>query len=555
MTDHEDENTSGAQSAVPSDSQVAEDPQTALVEFEPGLAILYGAKAPAGLDVIPFDVLDQHQRDRLSSSVGTAVGLGNIGAQAASGVMQAQGLVRLAPQTLEALRTGQAMTSGGWNLGSVMSNGKIVAQVRWLPASSAGAVSVIASMGPAIAMLALQMQLGQISRAVQHNVDLTSQVLKTMRQEHWSQITGAYKTMHRELDNARHIQAVSESIWSNVRGQEATLRELNDLFTLKVQDHARALQSKRGHKERREFLLDHGDAIIADVHGLLLSQDAWFIYNGLRAAHLSESAAHDERDAALLEKLVRDSRALHSAGLDTSGRLLHELSNEVGIMASLDGKRTIPLAGQKSAARDVFSMSQQLLAALEASAGVEGLTAREPLEPAPVSVVRDTHAAELLRALRFRLRRDELLLGAAEVTSNLWRWDARDAGWLVVTDQRVLLTKQHALREVGSIEREIPVEDLRYVRLVPERDKGARIFIATRADSHEVQFGSWTKEPGPREEAERFTQLLASFMAIPDSEVPRREDLVDMPAVPPPSAPVLQLSGESTAGPGSDAGS
>lgn len=506
---------------------VEEQPSSALVEVEPGLAVFFGTAVPRGLELVPIELLDPTRLASLNTAIGTATGLGNLAAQAATGVAQAQGLVRLAPETLQALQTAQPMTSGGWNLGTVVSNGKIVAQVRWLPATSATAVSVAASLGPALVMLALQMQLAQISRAVQHNLELTSQVLKVLRQEQWSQVTGAYKTLHRELDNARHVGAVSDSIWFNVRGQEAGLRASNDLFTLKVRDHARVLQSKRGHKERREFLVDHGDAIIADVHGLLLSQDAWFIYNGLRAAHLSESAAHDERDAALLEKLVRDSRELHRSTLELSGRLLHELGNEIGVIAELDGKRTIPFAGQKSAARQVFRMSQQLLAALEASAGVNGLTARKPLTRPPVSVVRRNQAHELLGPLRFRLHRDETLLGAADVTSNLWKWNPRDSGWMIVTDQRVLLTKHHVWRELAGIDYELPVQDFRYVRVAEERDKGAKIFVATRTASYEVQFRNWTTEEGHREEAERFAKLLASFMVLPGEEVPQRDEIVD----------------------------
>lgn len=85
--------------------------------------------------------------------------------------------MRLAPQTLAQLKTAAPIVKDGWNLGTLASEGKFVAQVRWLPAGGATAASVVASVGPALALMAIQVQLNQITELAKHNVELTSEVL------------------------------------------------------------------------------------------------------------------------------------------------------------------------------------------------------------------------------------------------------------------------------------------------------------------------------------------------------------------------------------------
>src|SRR5690606_20865942 len=141
------------------------------VEIEAGLAVLCGDHVPEGIELIPFTFMDPTTRAAVSTAAGTAVGMGNIAAQGVNAAMQAQGLVRLAPQTLAALKTATPIVKDGWNLGTLASGGKFAAQVRWLPATAATTASVVAAMGPAITLMVIQVQLNQIANVAKHNLE------------------------------------------------------------------------------------------------------------------------------------------------------------------------------------------------------------------------------------------------------------------------------------------------------------------------------------------------------------------------------------------------
>ena len=50
------------------------------------------------------------------------------------------------------------------------------------------AATAFAAIGPAVAMIALQMQLGEISSLVRTNIALITQTLKAIRNEQWSEL-------------------------------------------------------------------------------------------------------------------------------------------------------------------------------------------------------------------------------------------------------------------------------------------------------------------------------------------------------------------------------
>lgn len=163
---------------VPNDN---ENPSMSLVEIEPGIAVLFADQPPSELDLLPFQMLSSQARLTLTDKLAMAAGVGNPAAQGAQGAITAQGLVRLAPETLQALKVAQPMTSGGWNLGSLISsNGKIAASVRWAPATGAQSATMLAALGPAAALLALQIQLASISRRIDENIELTRDVLRAL---------------------------------------------------------------------------------------------------------------------------------------------------------------------------------------------------------------------------------------------------------------------------------------------------------------------------------------------------------------------------------------
>lgn len=498
----------------------AEDPPTALVQVEAGLAVLFGDHIPDGTEVIPFTLISESTRDSVSVAIANAAGFGNVAAQGVNGAMQAQGLVRLAPQTIEALKTAAPLVKDGWNLGSLASGGKIATSVRWLPAGGATAASVVASMGPAIAMMAIQYQLNQISELAQHNIELTSKVLQVVRQEQWSAVTGYHNTLLKEFGHARAIGAVTDAIYKEIRGFQGELSTQWDLSQKAAQVHVKELRSKSGPKERQQYLIDNGEAIIADVQALMLTQVSWFLYQAMRAGHLLNTAESNPKDQALLTKLMADARALHEKTLDETDWLLEQLAREFAVVGELPGKRTFKIGGKARAAKDAARMARQLQTALAAIRGERAPMEPEPLHLPSIRVFEGDIPEELKRVLPLRLRNGERVLALADASCDRWDLHVRDAGWIAITDRRLLITKQDSLRRLGAIDIELDLDDLRYVRRHDRSDKAPVLDVITRESSLTLKFHSWARSGEHRAEAQRLGELLASFMQLPAAEVP-----------------------------------
>ena len=91
------------------------------------------------------------------------------------------------------------------------------------------------------------------------------------------------------------------------------------------------------------------------------------------------------------------------------------------------------------------------------------------------------------------------------------------ASYLGITPTRFFLTPQSALTGDGSIERSVPLSELRYVRL-REGKKGKILDIITKDDNITVNFDTWTTEGAHRDEVCRVADLLMSFVNLPEEE-------------------------------------
>ncbi|TFD66084.1 hypothetical protein [Cryobacterium sp. Hh38] len=498
-------------------------PVATLVEIENGLAVLFGDHVPEGLEVVPFTLIDTATRSAMSAVVAGSFGAGNVVAQGVNGVLQAQGLVRLAPQTIKALKTMTPVVKDGWNLGTLGVPGRFGTAVRWLPASAATATSVIASMGQALTLMAIQVQLNQIANVAQHNVELTSKVMELVRQKELSTVIGYHKTLIRELGHARQIGEVTSAVFEEIRGYQGELSNQWDFYETAVRRHAKELESKLGHKERQQYLTDHGQAIVADIHALLLAKASWFVYDALRAGHLLKSAKSNSQDEMLLRTLVSNAKSLHAKTLDETDWLLDQLSREFAVISELPGKRTIKIGSTSRAAKDATALVRQLQQALVSIRGEDTPKEPEPLVLPSILVFEGEVPSELERILPLRLRTGERVLALGDASCSRWNLPFLDSGWVVVTDQRVLITKQDSLRRVGAIDTELAVDDIRYVRRSDQTDKATTVEVITKDITLTLKFPSWSKTGQSRTDAQRLGELVASYMRLPDSEVPKVE--------------------------------
>ncbi len=192
----------------------------ALVQIDPeGTYLFLGDPGKLQAEVSDFAFFPEPLRKDLGQIVATSVGAANVGAQLVHGISQACGLARLAPQTLQALQNASPVVKDGWHLGTLQQGRQFAQQVRWLPAGPASAAAVLASIGPAVALLAIQWQLGKIESLAREAVALGNDILKEIRAPQWNRVFAHRSLVLESLDDARQLNAVTPKIWERIQGQ------------------------------------------------------------------------------------------------------------------------------------------------------------------------------------------------------------------------------------------------------------------------------------------------------------------------------------------------
>lgn len=499
---------------APTHTQVtpSEDPTVSLVEVQPGMAVLFADQPPADLDVIPFEMMGAEANQDLADKLAMTSGLSNLAAQGAQGMSTAQGLVRLAPETLQALKTAQPMTSGGWNLGSLVgNNGKIAASVRWAPATGAQTASMLSALGPAAALLALQVQLASISRRVDENIELTRDVLRALHEDQWATLLGLHETTMRAVREAQAVGAVNDHIFASIATRDADLRKQRRLFMSLVQRHIKALDTDA--KGRRSYIQKNVDQIISDTHGMLMAEGSWYRAQVLRAGHIVRDEANAVENGRLLEAIVDETKREHTQAMDDMAHLLANLERQSRLMVELPTERSLPFNSKRRNIRDTAAMAEAL------AERVAELRNRAHMQPAPLDpplvVFDDAVPDEVLRILRWIMPDEGPLLAIADV--NLDRL-VGDNAYLGVTPEHFFISTQNAVHKQGMIERHFPLSDIRYVRF-RQRDKhGPVLDIITKDEDIRLTFDNWANEGQWLENAHQLGNLLSAAMNIPQSE-------------------------------------
>ncbi|RAJ46344.1 hypothetical protein K353_00722 [Kitasatospora sp. SolWspMP-SS2h] len=535
-----------AQDAVPA--------STVLAEVLPGIAVVFG-EVPAELapGLVDFGLVSTADRTLLSTalaSVGTvAKAAGTLG----KALPAAQGLYRLSDATQALLKAGGTLAvKDGAHLGAVFNGGRIVGQARLVPVGevglagaagmtgAAGAAQVAVTLGPALASIALQMQLNEITGLVRTNIALTTQVLTAIRNEQWAELTGLVATVERAIEQAREVGAVPASLWDGLAGSEALLRKQVDLYRGNVRGHVEELD--RPGAQRREYLRTNAEAIVFDANALLSSLKAWTGYQALRAGRASAAGHADADEARYAEVVVRGTRAELDSALAGATGLLDALTRELRTLAELPGPDGLSLPGRRKDAKAVRQTSARLLEAVEPLA--DALRPAPPVLAAPQvlcapgSLELDPYlrllrwvleGGETLRALAFPDQLDALgpisaILGGAKEMLAAARDRSTTRTLVAVTDRRIVTARAGAFLEQGEIRQVVPLDLVRYVRSAPARDGDARpvIDLITRDESIR-----WVFRPdGDGTRVDALAAVLAESMAIPEAE---REALLRRP--------------------------
>ena len=477
--------------------------------------------------MIPFALTPPEDRAAIANAVGASSSILNVGGQLANGLMPMQGLVRLAPETLSAIQAGaKPLVSGGYNIGTLAQGGKISAQIRWLPVSGVTAVGLVAAIGPALAMVAMQAQLSEISGMARENLQLTETVLNTVRREQWTKLSGMAIAMSGAIEEANAVGQVTQLLWENVSRSESELRAHRELFLGNVSEHSSALSSRGTPRERRQYIQRSGEAIVLDVQCLVVAHKAWFEYQALRAARARASS--DLQDRRLAETIGDNATLEYQRVVGELAAVLTPLTRELSLLAELPGRPAISLPGARKDSDFVARAARQLLATVERVSNLVRPPAPLLERPEVCAVEEPDRVDQDLRILRWHLDEGEslLALATAREPGALDAFPgARDQLLVAATDERVLIADLADFRREGLVERGVPIGDIRYVRLRDGDPSGrAEIDVITKDDNLTWRFGKGSaSNPSVRE----LAALLADRMDIPAAE---RIALRELPA-------------------------
>ncbi|MFF3886101.1 hypothetical protein [Streptomyces sp. NPDC001914] len=522
-----------------SDSIDATMASTILVEVLPGVALVAGEVPPElKPDLIDFGIVPAADREQISailSSIGNAATVvGNLG-NAFAGV---QGLYRIGDTAQALLKSGATLAAkdGGY-LGTVMVPGRFLHQARFYPVTAVNKARTAASIGPALAMVGLQMMLSEVSGLVRTNLVVTGQVLADLRKNQWAELTGLVASIDRAVDQAREIESVPASLWEDVAGSGALLQKQLELYQGNVRDHVKQL-GRPDARSHREYLQTNAEAIAFDAHALLSSLKAWTGYHALRAARARAAGREDTAEAQYAEVIARDTRAEFDATLSEATSLVNALTRELRISSELPGPDAWPMPGKRKEVKAAREISARLLEMIEPLADSLQPPA-PPLEaPGVVCAPESMDIEPYLRILRWLIDAEETLcvLGFADQFDALGPLSAIVGGakeklaaardkasaktLVAVTDRRVITARTTPFLEQAEIQQDISLDLVRYVRATTTQDKSARLAIDLITRDENLRWLFQTEIDNTQVNA--LAAVLAEAMTIPDVE---REEL------------------------------
>ncbi|GAA1312316.1 hypothetical protein [Saccharothrix xinjiangensis] len=508
---------------------------TVLVEVLPGVAVVAGEVPPElKPDLIDFGIVPAADREQISAilaSIGhAATVVGNLGNAFAS----VRGLYRIGGTAQALLNNGATLAvKDGGNLGAVMVRGRVLHQARFYPVTALSKARIAASVGPALAMIGLQMMLSEVSGLVRTNLAVTNQVLTTIRKDQWAELTGLVATIDRAVDQAREIESVPTSLWDDVAGSGALVQKQLELYQGNVRDHVKQID-RADARTHREYLQTNAEAIAFDVHALLSSLNAWTGYHALRAARARAAGNEDVAEARYAEVIARDTREEFDSTLTETTSLVNALTRELRITSELRGPDGWPLRGKRKDVKAAREISTRLLETIEPlsdalhppispleAPGV--VCALESLDPEPhLRILRWFFKdGETLRALGFPDQLHTLdpisaIVGGAMEKLAAVMEKAQAKTLVAITDRRIITATANAFLKQAEIRQDIPIDQVRYVRAATTQDESSHsaIDLITRDENIRWLFHADIDNS----QVDAFAAVLAESMTIPDAE-------------------------------------
>lgn len=518
---------------------------TTLVEVSPGVAVLFG-EIPEGVELLNLPLMPEEDRSALESLVALGGNVASMADVAEQSMQAAQGLYRMDTISRAVLDTGGKLAQkDGANLGAIFLGGKVERQVRWIRVDAPSLSAVATAAGPAVAMMALQAQLGNIEDLVAANIALTRQTLKTIRAEQWSELEGLTQTINRAFAEAHEVGAITSSVWEPIRSYRSAIDKQMRLYRRHISEHISKVRELEG-QAKREYLENEAEAILFDSQALLQALRAYAQFRALRAGRVRMHIEQDEAERALFEKLTRETPRELEEDLEEVRALIVALTRELRVIAELPGRLSVPLTKKRRDKKRAAMTCAALLEVMEPLADV-----LQPVIP-PIELEASPHTPEdadlsgHLNIMRWHLEPGEVVRALALIYAMTGKsavgvipavlgrrvdatWEKQGTGFrgalerlsggslAVLTDRRVMVADEEKLRRQGQLDLDIPLESIQLVRVLSDHHGSVRAAVEILSDRGDVKL-LFPKALGEKE-------VAAFANSIEEARALRTEDL------------------------------
>ena len=306
---------------------------TIIVPLKDDYALVVGPNTK-GLEKIDGSLVGDRAFNDLIASIGEGASLSGGAASAANAIQHMSGLYKLDAVTKAQLAAGNALTKAtdGRLIGTVRNaGGQITRQARLIPVSAPQIAGAIAAIGPAVAMVAVQMQLNNISKQISAVQQTATQTLQVLTDSRNADYLGDCQTINEVYQASSNHGYVSETDWSIVSPLVPRINSHRRYYKKQVANHQRALNdTQRDLSRTRKYLQDNVSNILADSFAAFETLRAWASLSVLRRARAQAQGEHPHAELPQIRQEVE-------ADLEIQRMLLMGLMRELRIISELPG--------------------------------------------------------------------------------------------------------------------------------------------------------------------------------------------------------------------------
>ena len=515
---------------------------TIIVPVEDDYALVIGPNTK-GFEKIDSSLVADRALDDLIASIGEGASLTGGAASAANAIQHMSGLYKLDAVTKAQLAAGNALTktADGRLIGTVRNaGGQITRQARLIPVSAPQIAGALAAIGPAVAMVAVQMQLNNISKQVSAVQQTALQTLQVLTDSRNADYLGDCQTINEIYQVSASHGCVSETDWSIISTIVPRIRSHRNYYKKQVANHQEALEKAHVDSHmQRDYIQTNRARIVNDSCAAFETLRAWAHLTELRIARAQAQGEHPHAEPRQIRQEVIEDLQVQRA-------LLHGLMRELRIIAELPGGWTVPASGKRKQAHLSQQMAQEIIGTLNPL--VEQLGIQENPIPSPdITCAPDDYdtssytkilrwyldEGEKLEALIFPIDRlsHRLLATSADqftktVNKSAWSMlpQAKDStdwslGWLgrrvgqtlvtpemvAVTDRRIITADPQEFIQKGFIRKNFAIDDVGPTFIDPDADNALPELHLTQGGK---KYREWCFPSEARSEARKIAEML-----------------------------------------------